>query len=48
MLKPSAGHKYGPETSMCTNPEAVAATIKAQTKANPGKIILTEAVFSIH
>lgn len=42
-IKPNAGHNYGPETSVCTSPEVVAATIKVLRKAEPKKIILTEA-----
>jgi len=43
VIKPNAGHNYGPETSVCTSPEAVAATIKVLRKANPKQIILAEA-----
>jgi len=43
VVKPNAGHNYGPETSVCTSPEAVAAVIKVIRKANPKQIILAEA-----
>jgi uncharacterized protein (DUF362 family) len=43
VLKPNAGHKFGPETSVNTNPELVAATVKEVKKANPKEIIVAEA-----
>ena len=43
VLKPNAGHVAGPETSVNTNPELVAAVIKEVRKAGPREIILAEA-----
>jgi len=43
VLKPNAGHPHPPETSVCTSPAIIAATIKALRKANPKEIILAEA-----
>ena len=43
VLKPNAGHEAGPETSVNTNPELVAAVIKEVRKANPKEIIVAEA-----
>jgi uncharacterized protein (DUF362 family) len=42
VIKPNAGHMGGPDTSVNTSPEVVAAVIKVIQKANPGKIILAE------
>ncbi len=43
LLKPNIGHPYPAETSVCTNPELVAAAIKVIRKAQPREIIVTEA-----
>ncbi|MFC2045339.1 DUF362 domain-containing protein [Chloroflexota bacterium] len=43
VIKPNAGHPFAPETSICTSPAVVAATIKAVRKANPKEIIVAEA-----
>ena len=43
VLKPNAGHSAGPETSVNTNPEFVAAMIREVRKANPKEIIVAEA-----
>lgn len=43
VIKPNAGHLGGPETSVNTNPELVAAIIKTVRAAKPKKIILAEA-----
>ncbi len=43
VLKPNAGHVAGPETSVNTNPDVIAAVIKEVRKANPKEIILAEA-----
>jgi uncharacterized protein (DUF362 family) len=43
VVKPNAGHPWPPETSVCTSPEVVAATIKEVRKAGPKQIILAEA-----
>lgn len=42
VIKPNAGHKAGPETSVNTSPAVVAAVIRLVKQANPGKIILAE------
>lgn len=42
VIKPNAGHMGGPDRSINTNPEVVAAVIKAVQKADPKKIILAE------
>lgn len=42
VLKPNAGHCYGPETSVNTSPEMVKAVINIMRKARPKKIILAE------
>ena len=42
VVKPNAGHMGGPDTSVNTSPEVVAAVIKAIQKANPKKLILAE------
>jgi len=43
VLKPNAGHPLPPETSVCTNPDFVAAVIKEVRKAQPKEIIVAEA-----
>lgn len=43
VIKPNAGHLGGPETSVNTNPELVAAIIETVRAAKPKKIILAEA-----
>lgn len=43
VIKPNAGHVAGPETSVNTNPEVVAAIIREARKAEPKEIILAEA-----
>ncbi len=43
VVKPNAGHEGGPETSVNTNPEVVAATIRLLRKAGAAKIIVAEA-----
>ena len=43
VLKPNAGHPLPPETSVCTNPEFVAAVIREVRKAHPKEIIVAEA-----
>ncbi len=43
ILKPNAGHPFPPETSVNTNPDLMAATIKEVRKANPKEIIMAEA-----
>ena len=42
VIKPNAGHYFAPETSVCTNPEVVAAVIKAVRKAKPKEVIVAE------
>ena len=42
VIKPNAGHLNGPDTSVNTNPDVVAAVIKEIRKANPKEIILAE------
>jgi len=42
VIKPNAGHFYGPETSVNTSPAMVSAVINAIKKARPGQIILAE------
>jgi uncharacterized protein (DUF362 family) len=42
VLKPNAGHLYGPQTSVNTSPEMVKAVIKVIRQAKPKKIILAE------
>jgi uncharacterized protein (DUF362 family) len=43
ILKPNAGHKYPPESSVNTNPELVGATVREMKKANPKEVIVAEA-----
>ncbi len=43
VIKPNAGHTYGPETSVNTSPQMVKAVVQTVRKANPKKIILAEA-----
>lgn len=43
VLKPNAGHPMRAETSVCTNPEFVAAVIREVRKAQPKEIIVAEA-----
>ena len=43
VLKPNAGHLGGPDTSVNTSPEVVAAVIREIRKAEPKEIILAEA-----
>ncbi len=43
VIKPNAGHKFLPETSVNTSPEVVAAVIREIRKAQPKEIILAEA-----
>ena len=43
VLKPNAGHPAGPETSVNTSPELVAAVIAEVKKARPKEIIVAEA-----
>jgi uncharacterized protein (DUF362 family) len=43
VVKPNAGHLFGPETSANTNPAVVAAVIKKLREANPKEIIVAEA-----
>ncbi len=43
VLKPNAGHPAGPETSVNTSPEFVAAVINEVKKAKPKEIIVAEA-----
>jgi uncharacterized protein (DUF362 family) len=43
VLKPNAGHLGGPDTSVNTNPDVVAAVIREIRKADPKEIILAEA-----
>jgi uncharacterized protein (DUF362 family) len=43
VLKPNAGHPAGPETSVNTNPEFVAAVIRQVKKTKPKEIIVAEA-----
>jgi len=42
VLKPNAGHPLPPETSVCTNPDFVAAVIREVRKAEPKEIIVAE------
>ena len=43
VIKPNAGHTYGPETSVNTSPAMVTAVINIIKKAHPKKIIVAEA-----
>ena len=43
VIKPNAGHLGGPETSVNTNPDLVAALIREARKAKPKEIIVAEA-----
>jgi uncharacterized protein (DUF362 family) len=43
VVKPNAGHYFGPETSANTSPAVVAAVIKKLREANPKEIIVAEA-----
>jgi len=43
VIKPNIGHPFPPETSVCTSPAVVAATIKVIRKAGPKEIIVAEA-----
>lgn len=42
VIKPNAGHPYGPRSSVNTCPEMVTAVINIVKKANPKKIIVAE------
>ena len=43
VIKPNAGHLGGPETSINTNPDLIAAIIREVRKAKPKEIIVAEA-----
>jgi uncharacterized protein (DUF362 family) len=43
VIKPNAGHEGGPDSSVNTSPEVVAAVIRLVRQADPGRIILAEA-----